>query len=445
MSTVNMAQPSPGGSIMYFGTAPFPVNAPLRAGNDAGIILGYRNFANTLDLSGIAIGAPASDPANHDYIILGGAVAAQFIGGVGTLKPTTTDVVSLGDVNQRYSQIVANVVWSMIAMAHAPFTQVYTNLQTFSGAAATPASDYGMLTTNQARLVLSTGSVNGAAELLYNGATVANFQPTAATYGSNGMALGSAARQWNGLYLLPSALANAPLHLGQGLVPTAPANGDVWLTAAGMFAQVAGSTVGPFAPAGAGAVAVQNAGVPLAGGPFSTLDFLGGGVTDGGGGVAKIPAGGGGVTDGGMIVGNLVICSSAGVVNDSGIFSAGGAYNTPYPIVPTPNASIEFGSSALNWKKVHAREVDSDSVLLMNVPAGQGYALKINGVDQLRMGNQATSGTGIEMPQGALQLATQTSGAGASVGTLTNAPAAGDPNFWLPITINGTIRFVPAW
>jgi hypothetical protein len=36
-------------------------------------------------------------------------------------------------------------------------------------------------------------------------------------------------------------------------------------------------------------------------------------------------------------------------------------------------------------------------------------------------------------------------GAGADVGTLTNAPAAGDPTKWIPIDDNGTTRFIPAW
>jgi hypothetical protein len=38
-----------------------------------------------------------------------------------------------------------------------------------------------------------------------------------------------------------------------------------------------------------------------------------------------------------------------------------------------------------------------------------------------------------------------TSGAGASTGTLTNAPAAGNPTKWIPINDNGTTRYIPAW
>jgi hypothetical protein len=38
-----------------------------------------------------------------------------------------------------------------------------------------------------------------------------------------------------------------------------------------------------------------------------------------------------------------------------------------------------------------------------------------------------------------------TTGAGASAGTLTNAPAVGNPTKWFPISDNGTTRYVPAW
>lgn len=38
-----------------------------------------------------------------------------------------------------------------------------------------------------------------------------------------------------------------------------------------------------------------------------------------------------------------------------------------------------------------------------------------------------------------------TSGAGASAGTLTNAPAVGNPTSWIPINDNGTTRYIPAW
>lgn len=38
-----------------------------------------------------------------------------------------------------------------------------------------------------------------------------------------------------------------------------------------------------------------------------------------------------------------------------------------------------------------------------------------------------------------------TNGSGAAAGTLTNAPAAGNPTKWIPINDNGTTRYIPAW
>jgi hypothetical protein len=38
-----------------------------------------------------------------------------------------------------------------------------------------------------------------------------------------------------------------------------------------------------------------------------------------------------------------------------------------------------------------------------------------------------------------------TDGAGAQAGTLTNAPAVGNPTKWIPIDDNGTTRYIPAW
>lgn len=59
------------------------------------------------------------------------------------------------------------------------------------------------------------------------------------------------------------------------------------------------------------------------------------------------------------------------------------------------------------------------------------------------------SGTGgVNLPGGATFLKTRaavTSGPGASLGTLANAPSAGDPDLWIPININGVAHWFPAW
>lgn len=52
------------------------------------------------------------------------------------------------------------------------------------------------------------------------------------------------------LNALAAATGTAGLNLGQGTAPTSPVNGDLWITSSGLFARVAGSTVGPFGTGG---------------------------------------------------------------------------------------------------------------------------------------------------------------------------------------------------
>lgn len=56
-----------------------------------------------------------------------------------------------------------------------------------------------------------------------------------------------------------TALA-AGINLPHGIVPSLPVNGDVWTTTAGMFAQINGSTIGPFSAGAGGTLAVGSGG-----------------------------------------------------------------------------------------------------------------------------------------------------------------------------------------
>jgi hypothetical protein len=52
----------------------------------------------------------------------------------------------------------------------------------------------------------------------------------------------------------------------------------------------------------------------------------------------------------------------------------------------------------------------------------------------------------VNTPTALLQtLVAMNNGAGASVGTLTNAPSVGNPTKWIPINDNGTTRYIPCW
>jgi hypothetical protein len=62
--------------------------------------------------------------------------------------------------------------------------------------------------------------------------------------------------------------------------------------------------------------------------------------------------------------------------------------------------------------------------------------------------SQIEVGVGLKVPGGAQFLTTSTAltnGAAAGAGTITNAPAAGNPTKWIGINDNGTIRYIPSW
>lgn len=75
----------------------------------------------------------------------------------------------------------------------------------------------------------------------------------------------------------PSDATEAGFRLGHGTAPSAPTNGDIWTTTAGLYARINGATVGPFGTGGNTAlddIAVPDAAVSLALGAYQHLFSL---------------------------------------------------------------------------------------------------------------------------------------------------------------------------
>lgn len=68
--------------------------------------------------------------------------------------------------------------------------------------------------------------------------------------------------------------------------------------------------------------------------------------------------------------------------------------------------------------------------------------LSTNGVEQVRINASAISHNDDFLYRALTAMA---NGAAGSAGTLTNAPAVGNPTKWLKVDDNGTTRYVPAW
>lgn len=141
----------------------------------------------------------------------------------------------------------------------------------------------------------------------------------------------------------------------------------------------------------------------------------------------------------------------------------------------TPTTTLTFPGDAVFSASVAG---DENLIVFENPTTGgtsQFRALGgIDGVDEVSLSFRATADTGVSLTQTSTNgpypflfvgastytfdagitfasaslpatTTTFTDGAAAAVGTLTNAPAAGNPTKWIPIDDNGTTRYIPAW
>jgi len=169
----------------------------------------------------------------------------------------------------------------------------------------------------------------------------------------------------------------------------------------------------------------------------------------------------------------MVISSTTKVTNLNADLLDSGDWASPGDIgVTTPNngkfkvlstdgsANVQLGTDTTNTSTV-LRGANSGAA------GGTSMIVRNGGAVVISMGNKsAILGTaydatplihatttiefdiGIKVPGGAQFLTTSsalTNGAGASAGTITNAPTAGNPTKWIGINDNGTIRYVPSW
>lgn len=125
-----------------------------------------------------------------------------------------------------------------------------------------------------------------------------------------------------------------------------------------------------------------------------------------------------------------------------------------------PDFAFVSGGAAIRWTTgAYGFRLTSDSVFGWTPSNGTLAANDVGfsrlGAASVALGNgtgsnttgtltlaQVVTNTAASVIQSGVAL---TDGAGAGAGTITNAPAAGNPTKWIGINDNGTIRYVPAW
>jgi hypothetical protein len=112
-----------------------------------------------------------------------------------------------------------------------------------------------------------------------------------------------------------------------------------------------------------------------------------------------------------------------------------GGNNLLQVFLPANKKALEFSGANFTYKigdidaaNHHTTLVVDDQTAVQQILAGALNGIKITGDTTL-----LHTGTNLS------------NGAGASLGTLTNAPVPGDPAKWITIDDNGTTRLIPAW
>lgn len=103
---------------------------------------------------------------------------------------------------------------------------------------------------------------------------------------------------------------------------------------------------------------------------------------------------------------------------------------------------VEFGTNSAQSGVIRFRS--GDGLYSRNVAAsGDIFIIGVDASDVIVIGNNTA--VTLQPSDGNLRINNQTNAAGALTGTLTNSPVTGNPNFWLPVKIAGTTRYIPCF
>jgi len=180
-----------------------------------------------------------------------------------------------------------------------------------------------------------------------------------------------------------------------------------------------------------------------AGAAFTITGSQGTGTGAGGSIIFKVAPAGGSGTAQNALVDALTISGSTGrltlgynsEIGVDKLYSSGGTF-----IARTDNGYFQTAQQlAIGGGDVFLYRDNSNILALKNVANAQEFRVY-----------ETTTGTIYKAILGNRQLikisgAAFDNGAGASAGTMTNAPTAGNPTKWIPIDDNGTTRYIPAW
>jgi hypothetical protein len=226
------------------------VSGYIPYGNGSSALASASNFT----FNGTSLSAP--------FHIATGTITGSINAGAysyGTLGYSDTGIFSSFTLSQNsYNQMILQntnsgaaasadfIVSNNNGTASAYYGDFGINSSGFTGSGALSLANAVYLYSNSSDLVLGTATSNAIHFVTNSGAT------DAVTIASTGKTTFQA-----------SSTTAASINLTPGTAPTSPVNGDMWSTTAGVYAQVNGSTVGPFGIGGGGGAFTQSVAYPV--------------------------------------------------------------------------------------------------------------------------------------------------------------------------------------
>jgi hypothetical protein len=221
-------------------------------GTAAFIVSGGLSVAKQLRLGGVltSTSSTAATSNSTGAIITSGGLATQagsWFGGIVTIAPP---VVSTGAVTELLITASANTGQTLSTEINGVNFNLSATRQWATGAITTQRE---FLVQAPTYAFVGASTITNAATLAISGAPIAGTHATL----TNTYALwvqGGTSNFAGLVQTVATATGGAGLNLPQGTAPTSPNNGDVWTTSAGLYVQIAGTTVGPLAAATAVAI-----------------------------------------------------------------------------------------------------------------------------------------------------------------------------------------------
>lgn len=186
---------------------------------------------------------------SNGTIILSGSGTALHVNNAATFGTVNANVVQVltliaNSANVRGTDVLnhANNAYAAVNTANA-YVYTFANSAYLQANTANSSSGLGYIWANSAFAIANMAATQ---------ANVANstlglaYYHASSAYANANTRVAKTGDTMTGRLILPASnAATAGLKIGQGAAPTSPANGDLWITEGGVYAQVAGQTQGP--------------------------------------------------------------------------------------------------------------------------------------------------------------------------------------------------------